>query len=224
MLALGVTAAALPAAAAPAAPRVTITVVGKGGKVLRAPRAVRASSAVLRVDGRRCRVPEATPLAALAQARLPLRTRADGACTPSAFFVFAVGRSVNAGRDGWAYKVDRRAGTTSAADPSGAFGNGRLRSGRAVTWFWCILGARGCQRTLTTRRISGGRVRVTGWDDFGRGVRIGRASVTAVDARGRRAHGRTNRRGDVRLRGVFGRLRITARRGGFVPALPGGAR
>lgn len=224
-LLLGVVAAVAPAAAAPAAPRVTLTVIGPGGKVVRAPRAVRAPGAVLRTDGRRCRVAEATPLAALLRARLPVRTRADGACSPSAFFVFGIGRRLNSGRDGWAYKVGRRAGTTSAADRSGAFGDGRrLRSGQVVTWFWCVLGGRGCQRTLTARKVGATKVRVTGYDDFGRGVRIARALVTAGDRRGHRARARTNRRGEARLRGVSGPLRITARRGGFVPALPGGAR
>lgn len=203
----------------------TLTVIGRGGHVAVAPRAVRASSPVLRVDGRRCRIGTATPLAALAQARLPLHVRADGACTPSALFVFGIGGAINAGRDGWAYKVGRRAGTTSAGDPSGSFGNGRrLASGEVITWFWCVLGRRGCQRTLGVRVLAGGRVRVTGFDDFGRGARIARARVTAVDARGHRATGRTNRRGEVRLRGVSGHLRVSATRHGMVPALPGGAR
>ena len=60
-----------------------------------------------------------------------------------------------------------------------------------------------------------------GHDDRGRGVRVRRALVTATDSRGRRARGRTEANGTVRLRGAW---RITARRGGFVPALPGGAR
>ncbi len=224
-LAAGATAVALPAAAAPAAPRVVVTVIGPGGKVVRAPRAVRATAPLLRVGSRRCRVAEATPLAALAQFRMSLRIRGDGACSPSALFLVAIGGRANAGRNGWAYKVGHKAGTTSAGDRSGSFGDGRrLRSGQVVTWFWCVLGGRGCQRTLTARNLGHARVRVLGYDDVGRGVRIRRALVTATDSRGHRAQGRTNARGEVGLRGVAGHLRLSARRGGFVPALPGGAR
>jgi hypothetical protein len=223
---LACVATALPAAAAPAAgPRVTVTVVGPGGKVVRAPRAVRAAGGRVRIDGRVCGLPGATPLAALAALRLPLGITASGGCTPSAYFVTRIGRRANAGRNGWAYKVGRRAGTASAANPSGSFGTGRrLRGGEVVTWFWCVLGARGCQRTMTARRVGAATVRVRGYDDAGRGVRVPRALVTATDSRGRRARGRTGARGTVRLRGLRGAWKITARRGGFVPALPGGAR
>ncbi len=219
-------AAALPAAATGAsAPRVTVAVVGPGGRVVRAPRALRAADARLRVDGRVCGLLGATPLAALAGTRLRLRVTAGGGCSPSAYFVTAIGRRANAGRNGWAYKVGRRAGTASAASPTGSFGDGRrLRGGDVVTWFWCELGARGCQRTLTARRVGRAGVRVMGYDDRGRGVRVRRALVTVTDSRGRRARGRTGARGTVRLRGLHGSWRITARRGGFVPALPGGAR
>lgn len=224
--ALAGAAAALPAASAPAAaPRVTVAVVGPGGKVVRAPRALSAANGRLRVDGRVCGLPGATPLAALAGLRLALRVTAGGGCSPSAYFVTAIGRRANAGRNGWAYKVGRRAGTASAASPTGSFGDGRrLRGGEVVTWFWCVLRARGCQRTLTARRTGAARVRVMGYDDRGRGVRVRRALVTATDSRGRRARGRTGARGTVRLRGLRGAWQITARRAGFVPALPGGAR
>lgn len=219
-------AAAAAAAPAPAdVPRVVVTVVGPAGKVVRAPRVVRPDGARVRVDSGVCGLPAATPLAALAALRLPLRITASGSCAASAFFVTAIGRRANAGRDGWAYKVGRRAGTASAANPSGSFGDGRrLRGGEVVTWFWCVLGRRGCQRTLTVRRVGAARARVMGYDDAGRGVRVRRAHVTATDTRGRRARGRTDARGLVRLRGLRGSWKITARRGDFVPALPGGAR
>lgn len=218
--------AALPGAVADAAsPRVTVTVTGPGGTVVRAPRAVRAGDGRLRVERRVCGLPGATPLAALAALRLPLRVTAGGSCSLSAYFVTTIGRRANRGRDGWAYKVGRRAGTTSAASPSGSFGDGRrLRGGEVITWFWCELGSRGCQRSLTARRVGAATVRVMGYDDAGRGVRVRRALVTATDSRGRRARARTNARGHARLRGLRGSWRITARRGGFVPALPGGAR
>lgn len=225
VMALACAAAVAPAAAAQAAsPRVTVAVIGPEGKVVRAPRAVRAGDARIRVERRTCGLPGATPLAALAALRLPLRVTAGGSCTPSAYFVTAIGRRANFRRNGWAYKVGRRAGTTSAASPSGSFGDGRrLRGGEVVTWFWCVLGRRGCQRTLTARRTGATSVRVMSFDDAGRGVRVRRARVTAVDARGRVARGRTDSRGIVRLRGLRGSWRISARRGGYVPALVGGA-
>lgn len=225
--ALACAAAVLPAAAPAqaASPRVVVAVVGPDGKVVRAPRSVRAADGRVRVERRACALPGATPLAALAALRLPLRVTAQGSCSPSAFFVTAIGRTSNRGRDGWAYKVGRRAGTTSAASPSGSFGTGaRLRGGEVVTWFWCVLGRRGCQRSLVATRVGASTVRVMGYDDEGRGVRVRRALVTATDARGRRARGRTGSRGTVRLRGLRGSWRIGAKRGGYVPALPGGAR
>lgn len=219
-------AVALPAAGAQAAaPRVTVTVIGPGGKVVRAPRGIFAGDARLRIDGRRCAVPSATPLAALAALRLPLRVTAGGSCTASSYFVTTIGRSKNRGRNGWSYKVGRRAGTVSAANPRGSFGNGRrLGSGDVVTWFWCVLGRRGCQRTLVASRVGARSVRVVAYDDRGRGIRVKRALVRVTDARGKRRSGRTNRRGRVSFGGLRGSWRISAKRGRYVPALPGGAR
>ncbi len=215
---------ALPAAAEAAGPRVTVSVIGPGGAVVRAPRVVGARDARLRVERRFCVVPGATPLAALAQLRLPLRITAGGSCSPSAYFVTTIAGRANRGRDGWAYKVGRRAGTASAADTAGSFGTGRrLRSGEVVTWFWCELGRRGCQRTLGARRSGSRSVVVHGYDDRGRGVRVARALVT-VRAGRRVARARTDRRGVARLPALRGSWQITARRGGYVPALPGGAR
>ncbi len=216
----------LPAAGAQAAaPRVSVSVIGPGGKVVRAPRAVTVRSARLRIGGRTCVVPEATPLAALAALRLPLGVTAGGSCTASTFFVRTIGRTTNRGRNGWSYKVGRRAGTTSAANPSGSFGNGRrLGSGDNVTWFWCVLGRRGCQRTLVARRVGAASVRVMAYDDRGRGIRVRRALVRVTDARGKRRSGRTDRRGRVSFRGLRGSWRISAKRGRYVPALPGGPR
>ena len=62
-----------------------------------------------------------------------------------------IGADLNRGQNGWVYKVGRRAATAGAADPTGAFGNGRLRRGQRVTWFYCRLRAGGCQRTLELR-------------------------------------------------------------------------
>ena len=217
-------AAVLPAAAGAAGPRVLVALVGPGGAVVRAPQAVGARDARLRVERRFCRVPGASPLAALAQLRLALHLTAAGGCAPSALFVTSIAGRANRGRDGWAYKVGRRAGTAGAAGPSGSFGDGRrLQGGDVVTWFWCVLGARGCQRTLGARRVGRRTVRVTGYDDAGRGVRV-RGALVTVRAGGRVARARTGRRGDARLPALGGAWRISASRAGTVPALPGGAR
>ena len=108
--------------------------------------------------GGAARSARATPLSALAGTRLKLRLRDYGACGRSprdagSLYVRAVGaRARRAARDGWVYKVGRRAGTTGAADPSGPFGSGRLqrRRPRAVVLVRAD-GAAGCQRTLEVR-------------------------------------------------------------------------
>src|SRR6185436_18440557 len=68
-----------------------------------------------------------------------------------------------------------------ASDPSGPFGSGRLDSRVRVTWFYCVFESGGCQRTLGLRaRDDGGgtvTVRVTGYDDEGRGSRVEGARV-----------------------------------------------
>jgi hypothetical protein len=177
-----------PAASAPAA-SVELMVVGKD-RTLEAPHAVRAKPARVRVGGRRCAVGADTPLAALLAGRVRVGLRDFGACGRSArdaggLFVRQVGPDRNRGRDGWVYKVGRRAGTAPAADLSGPFGSGRLRAGQRVVWFWCVLSrAESCQRTLeaspaASRVAPGGALRVTvsGYDDAGRGVRIAGATV-----------------------------------------------
>jgi hypothetical protein len=69
----------------------------------------------------------------------------------------------------------------------------------------------------------GGRLRVVGHDDLGRPRRIAGALVTVRSRRtGRRASGRTDRRGEVTIRGMDASrgLVASARRPGMVPALP----
>ena len=192
-------------AAAPGGPRVAAMIVGRGA-VLVAPAVVRAPATAVVASGRRCAVGAGTPLAVLAavdRAGGPaFRTRDYGSCSrrprdAGGLFVTEVGGERNRGRDGWVYKVGPRAGTTSAADPSGPFGDGRVvRSGQRVVWFWCRLasahrtttrfagGARdSCQRTLQVRaprRSEPGaalRLRVRGYDDNGRAVDVAGATV-----------------------------------------------
>jgi len=225
--ALGTAAAAVPepTVAGAAAPRVRVAVVGPGGQVL-APTTLRTVPETrARVGARTCRVPSASPLGALVRTGRSLTITGDGSCTPSAFYVTAVDGRRARGREGWVYKVGTRAGTAGAADPSGPFGTGRrLRSGDRVLWFWCRLGTGGCQRTLAVRRAGrGGRLRVVGHDDRGRPRRIAGAIVTVRSRRtGRRAFGRTDGRGEVRIRGMDASrgLVASARRAGMVPALP----
>jgi hypothetical protein len=95
---------------------------------------------------------------------------------------------------GWVYKVSNRQGTTAASDPSGPFGSGRLKRRTRVTWFYCVFEAGGCQRTLGLRVRDGGdgtvTVRVTAYDDEGRGSRLegatvrSRAATATTDAKG----------------------------------------
>jgi len=215
-----------PAPAGAAAPRVSVAVVGPGGSVLSPPASRSVPETRVRVGGRTCRVPSASPLGALVRTGRQLTVTGDGSCTPSAFYVTAVDGRRARGREGWVYKVGTRAGTAGAADPSGPFGTGRrLRSGDRILWFWCRLGRRGCQETLAVRRAGGsGRLRVVGHDDAGRARRIAGALVTVRSRRtGRRASGRTNRRGEVTIRGMDRSrgLVASARRSGMVPALPG---
>ena len=187
---------ALAPSVAPAA-TVELMVVGKE-RTLRGPAEVRLRARSVAAGGRRCATGTATPLSVLAGAGLPFALRDYGSCGPSprdagSLFVTRVGPDRNRGRDGWAYKVGRKAGTTGAADPSGPFGTGRrLRDGQRVLWFWCVLGAGdGCQRTLevSPERSSTAagqplRVTVRGYDDAGRGVAIAGADVRLGGARG----------------------------------------
>jgi hypothetical protein len=184
--------AASPAAAQAAAPQVEAMVVGKGRTLLE-PATVAARATTLRVAGRRCAVGAATPLAVLAAAGRAggpsFALRDYGSCSRAprdagGLFVTRIGPDRNRGRDGWAYKVGRRAGTTPAADPSGPFGTGRrIVAGTRVLWFWCVLRAGGCQRTLSVRapgRAAAGAaltVLVTGHDDAGRGRPVAGATV-----------------------------------------------
>jgi hypothetical protein len=183
--------AAVPALAAPRFDQLVVFRDGDAKSETVGSRAVRT-----RAGDHRCRVPRATPLAALVRsdvAKLRLRDF-SGSCDPSSLFVRAIGPDRNRGQSGWVYKVGNRQGTTAASDPSGPFGTGRLDRRVRVTWFYCVFEAGGCQRTLGLRaRDAGGgtvTVRVKAYDDEGRGrhvegatVRSGAATAT-TDANG----------------------------------------
>jgi hypothetical protein len=223
-------AAGLAALAAAAAPHVEVAVVGPGGTTVAPPRTVVARAARVVVGGHTCLAPRGTALAALAGARRAgapaFRATDDGSCSPGTIYVTAIGRARAHGRQGWTYKVGRRAGTAAAGDPSGPFGRGRLASGARVLWFWCRLGPHdGCQRTLEVTVARGSvapraavPVTVRGYDDGGRGVPVRGARVTLGGAAAT-----TDGAGLATLTAPArrGRFAVRATRRGLAPGFPG---
>jgi hypothetical protein len=165
-------------AAAKRGPKVEQLIVFRGGTAVG--KTVRANAATVAIGRRRCALASGTPLATLVRSRPGrLRLRDFGACSKrpadgGGLFVRAIRNDVNSGQRGWVYKVGRKAATAGAADPSGPFGAGRLHSGQRVTWFYCVLTNRSCQRTLDLAAVAegGGAVRVTvrAYDDNGKGI------------------------------------------------------
>jgi hypothetical protein len=179
-----------PASASAAAPKVRQMVVFRDGHALS--KRVSTAATSVRAGGHRCAVGRRTALAALVRSR-PGRIglRDFGACSnrpgdSAGLLVTRIGSDRNRGQRGWVYKVGRRAATTSAADMSGPFGNGRLRSGQRVTWFYCVR-AGDCQRTLEVRArpTAGGVVAtVRSYDDAGDGLPVEGALVRAGSVTG----------------------------------------
>jgi hypothetical protein len=208
-------------------------VVGAGNVVLSPARWVGAGAVNLRVGGRSCGVASATPLAALADLRLAggpgFAIRDYGHCSSSPrasgqLFVYSLDGETNHGQNGWEYKVGNRSGSTGAADPSGAQGDGRLLApGSQVLWFWCQAFGGGCQRNLALSASSsvsrGGslRVRVTGYDNNGSGQAMPGARVTLGGS-----SAMTGGSGLVTLRAPSraGSYALSASRPGSVPAFP----
>jgi hypothetical protein len=176
-----------PAGAAAAAPRVSQLVVLRDGRAVQ--RDVSTAAATVRVGKRHCSVPPRTALAALARSRIGALTLRDyGACSRRAadaagLYVSAIRGERARGRDGWVYKVGGRLASAGAADPGGPFGNGRLHNGVRITWFYCRLSGRGCQRTLVVRAAAAGggvvTVTVRALDDGGHGQPAAGATVHA---------------------------------------------
>lgn len=197
---------AAPAPSAGAAPRVQAMIAWNDGGVT-GPRSMTLGP--VRVG--RCPIGAGSPLAVLRGFDEPFRAR--GSC--DALYVFQVGRDRERGAAGWVYKVGRRLPSVSAS-------RYRVRSGAHVTWFWCRQ-ANACQRTLSLSvRSSGGlaRVKVVGYDDFGRGRRI-RGATVGVSRPGRRFSVRSGRDGVATFRTRRGSsVRLTARRRGTIPAFP----
>jgi hypothetical protein len=204
--------------ASSAGPIVQSMIVGSSGAILSGARTVTAGATNVHVGGRSCAVAAGTPLSVLAADRRAggpgFALRDYGHCGSSTansaqLFVYSIGGQRNSGQNGWEYKVGQVAGSTGAADPSGALGNGRrLRSGQRVLWFWCHASAGGCQRTLrvipSRSAVSAGGslvVSVAGYDNEGRPAAVAGAVVTLGS--------------DFASTDAFGRARLIA------PATPG---
>jgi hypothetical protein len=201
-----------PAAVHAASPKVEAQVVDRAGRVI-GPRTVRLDALRVRSEGRTCRLRAGLALAALRELRVPFRV--EGSC-PS-LYVFEARRQRERGAGGWVYKVDRRLPGVSASATSG-----RLRSGRQVTWFWCVQ-AGNCQRSLETRSVAEGgslRVTVTAYDDKGRGIAAAGADVTVTTATGERSSAVTAADGTASLPVGSGAVTVNATRRGLVPSFP----
>jgi len=214
-------AAALPVSAALAkAPQVDQLVVFKSGTILE--RTLRASATGVRVKGRRCAVAEGTALASLVRARPGQIGLADyGSCSArprdgGGLYVRSIRAERAQGVSGWVYKVGRRLATAGAADPAGAFGNGRLRGGQRVTWFYCRIRNASCQRSLTAEpkaHPGGATITVRGFDDDGKGVPVAGATVSAGGA-----EAVTDATGRATLELASGTYRVRAEKNGLVPS------
>lgn len=211
--------AIVPASGAGQAPLVEQLVVFKSGKALQT--RVRTPGTTVKVGRRRCGVAAATPLAALVRSR-PGRIGIEdfGSCSRGTrdsgqLYVRSIRGDRERGAGGWVYKVGRRLGTAGVADPKGAFGRGRLRSGRRVTWFYCVLRRGTCQRTLELKaaQAPGPAISVTvrGYDDEGRRAPVAKATVSAGATRAL-----TDAAGVARLALAPGRHRLTAKKPGLI--------
>ena len=226
MAAVASLAAAAPAGAA--APVVDQMVVFQDGRAKVGK--VRASAVRVKVGSKRCAVAAGTPLAALVRSRPgTLRYRDFGSCSSRArdaggLYVRGIGRDVVSGPEdpnGWVYKVGNRAAPAGAADPSGPFGRGLLRSRQRVTWFWCISlqDEEGCQRTLELRVISAAntlvRVRVRGYDNAGKGIPVEGATIEGGDQ-----PATTGPDGTAEVLAAEGAYRFVALKDGMVRSYP----
>ncbi len=216
---LTVTSPEAPAAAAKP-PQVKQLVAFKSGRVVE--KGVRASATRVRVEGRRCAVGAGTALASLVAARPGRIGLADyGSCTTrprdaGGLYVRSIRSERARGLSGWVYKVGRRLATAGAADPAGAFGNGRLRAGRRVTWFYCRIRNASCQRTLGAApegEAGGATVTVRGYDDDGKGVPVAGATVSTGGAQAV-----TDAAGRATLALAPGAYRVRAHKRGLVPS------
>ena len=178
--AVALSAAAAPASAYAAAPRVDVRVVYPPNGEYDQKTAIKAAATTVRVGSRRCAVGAGTPLAALVRlVGRQAHVRDYGSCSKRArdaagLYVLSIGGDRAKGMNGWVYKVGQKVAPAGAGDPSGPFGRGRLKTGDRVTWFYCRMrrSTGGCQRTLGLKAepLGDGQVRVTvrSYNDSGR--------------------------------------------------------
>jgi len=215
-------------------PVVQSMVAGRGGAVLARARTVSAPATSVRVAGRTCAIAAGTPLAVLISMRraggpgFSLRDygRCGGAAGNSGeLYVSSLGGQAGSAQNGWEYKVNGVSGSTGAADPSGAMGDGRrLRSGARVLWFWCQASAGGCERTLEISAPAGAvspgapvPVQVYSQDNEGRREPAAGAIVTlGSDFASADGSGRAT----VLAPSAAGRYQAVASRPGLVPSFP----
>jgi hypothetical protein len=184
---------ALAAAAAPAqaaAPKVEQLVVFRNGSAVQ--KQVSAAAANVKVGKKSCAVGAGTALAALVKSKIGAVQLHDyGSCSSNprdaaGLYVRRIRKDGAHGLNGWVYKVGNKVATAGAGDPSGPFGNGRLKAGARITWFYCRMGSSGCQRTLGVRAaaLGNGQVRVTvrTYDDRGKSRAAGGATVHVGNA------------------------------------------
>ncbi len=209
---------ARPSVASATPPTVKQLVAFKSGRVV--DKTVRASATRVRVEGRRCAVGEGTALASLVRARPGRIGLTDyGSCTArprdaGGLYVRSIRNERARGLSGWVYKVGARLATAGAADPAGAFGNGRLRAGRRVTWFYCRTRNASCQRTLGAEpagEAGGATVTVRGYDDDGKSVPVAGATVRTGGA-----EAVTDAAGRATLKLAPGTYRVRAQKSGLV--------
>jgi hypothetical protein len=190
-------AAEVVAAGPQGAPRIEQMIVFRSGAAVSGRVTPKPTMAV--VDGRRCAVAARTAMAALLRVDPgPIGFHDYGDCSSRAadsagLFVESIRGERNRAQDGWVYKVGRKLATAGAADPAGPFGDGRLKAGQRVLWFYCRqLAAGTCQRSLEIDTEIDGRrlsVTVTGYDDAGKGRAVKDATVVAGDKRARTGEG-----------------------------------
>ena len=183
-------AAAAPPAGAASYPKVGQLIVFRDGTALQKTASTKATT--VRLGGRDCTTGSSVPMAALVRIKPPnLVLRDYGECSKRArdaagLFVRRIGSDTNKGFDGWVYKVGQKLATAGAADPSGPFGRGRLKSGQRITWFYCRLVNASCQRTLVAKPVATGPGQVTvtvrAYDDRGKSIPAAGALVDAGTA------------------------------------------
>jgi hypothetical protein len=199
--AAGVVAACLAVAAPAAAQTVQQLVVFRSGEAVQK-QSIKAAGTKVHVGSRTCAVPARTPLAVLVRSGVgPLKLHDYGRCSSkpadaAGLYVRKIRKDAAHGANGWVYKVGHTSAPAGAADPTGPFGHGRLKPGARVTWFYCHMGAGGCQRTLDITKVSAPaqdgsvRVTVTAFDDRGDGKPAAGATVHSGDATARtNSHG-----------------------------------